>query len=114
MATGKPTTSRDVNAELTFLTRALKAPTLREAVPRLAERAASRPGPTRSSWPPACNARWPPGSHTVVREGSAPPGSLPASLEEFDFDHARGLKRGHEQDQNRTTGDSQCLRPRRL
>jgi DNA replication protein DnaC len=31
--------SRDVAGELTYLTRALKAPTLREAAPRLAERA---------------------------------------------------------------------------
>jgi len=35
------TTSQDLTAEVTFLTRALKAPTLREAVPRLAERARS-------------------------------------------------------------------------
>ena len=33
------TASRDTAAELAWLTRALKAPTLREAVPRLAERA---------------------------------------------------------------------------
>jgi hypothetical protein len=33
------TPSRAVAAELAFLTRALKAPTLRESVPRLAERA---------------------------------------------------------------------------
>jgi hypothetical protein len=33
------TGSRDVTAELAYLTRALKAPTLREAVERLAERA---------------------------------------------------------------------------
>ena len=32
-------TGRDTTAEITFLTRALKAPTLRESVPRLAERA---------------------------------------------------------------------------
>ena len=31
--------SRDLAAEVAFLTRALKAPTLREAMPRLAERA---------------------------------------------------------------------------
>ena len=31
--------ARDLDAEVAFLTRALKAPTLREAVPRLAERA---------------------------------------------------------------------------
>jgi len=34
-------TARDVTAELAFLTRALKAPTLRESAPRLAERAGS-------------------------------------------------------------------------
>ena len=38
-ATARKTTSRDVTSEIEFLTRALKAPTLREAVPRLAERA---------------------------------------------------------------------------
>lgn len=36
--------ARDVSAELAFLTRALKAPSLREAIPRLAERA------RESSW----------------------------------------------------------------
>jgi hypothetical protein len=40
MATNtKPATNRDVTAELAYLTRALKAPTLRESVARLAERA---------------------------------------------------------------------------
>jgi len=33
------TSHRDLGAEVAFLTRALKAPTLRESVPRLAERA---------------------------------------------------------------------------
>lgn len=33
------TTGRDFTSEVGFLTRALKAPTLRDAVPRLAERA---------------------------------------------------------------------------
>ena len=48
----------------------------------------------RSSWPPACSARSPPASPTAARAGSAPRGSRPAkSLEEFDFDHARGLRR---------------------
>ena len=41
--------SRDLAAEVAFLTRALKAPTLREAVPRLANGPASSPGRTRSS-----------------------------------------------------------------
>ena len=35
--------SRDLVAEVAFLTRALKAPTLREAVPRLADRAREPP-----------------------------------------------------------------------
>ncbi|MDT7717852.1 MAG: hypothetical protein QOH09_3844, partial [Pseudonocardiales bacterium] len=34
-----PTTARDLSAEIAFVTRALKAPTLRESVDRLAERA---------------------------------------------------------------------------
>ena len=34
-----PTSNRNLGAEITFLTRALKAPTMREAVTRLAERA---------------------------------------------------------------------------
>ena len=37
--TATKTTSRDLVAEVTFLTRALKAPTLRESVARLADRA---------------------------------------------------------------------------
>ena len=54
------------------------------------------PGPTRSSWSPACNARSPPGSPTAGRAGSAPPGSPRGSrLEEFDFDHARGTQTRH-------------------
>ena len=48
----------------------------------------------RSSWWPVCSARSPPGSPTAGRAASVPPGSPSRkSLEEFDFDHARGLKR---------------------
>ena len=39
MVTTKPAAGRDVSSEVAFLTRALKAPTLRESVTRLAERA---------------------------------------------------------------------------
>ena len=51
---------------------------------------APSPGRTRSSWPPACNARSPPASPTAARAASAR-ARFPArkSLEEFDFDHAR-------------------------
>lgn len=34
-----PSAARDLSGEVAFLTRALKAPTLRESVPRLAQRA---------------------------------------------------------------------------
>ena len=37
--TASSSTHRDLTAEITFLTRALKAPTMRDAVARLAERA---------------------------------------------------------------------------
>ncbi len=72
--------SRDLPAEVAFLTRALKAPTLREAVPRLVERARAESGPTRSSWSPACNARCPRGRATAVRAASAPPASRAARV----------------------------------
>ena len=39
MSATKTAARRDVNAELAYLTRALKAPTLRESAGRLAERA---------------------------------------------------------------------------
>ncbi|MCY0610184.1 transposase, partial [Klebsiella pneumoniae] len=39
MPTTKATQRRDVSTEIAYLTRALKAPTLRESVSRLADRA---------------------------------------------------------------------------
>ena len=48
----------------------------------------------RSSSPRACSARSPPANPTAARAASARPGSPPArSLEDFDFDHQRSLKR---------------------
>ena len=69
--------ARDLAAEVAFLTRALKAPTLRDAVPRLAERARAESW-AHEEFLAACLAR-----EVAARK----------SLEEFDFDHARGLKR---------------------
>jgi len=51
------------------------------------------PGPTRSSWSPAYNARSQPGSPTAGGPDPGRPVPCRKSLEEFDFDHARGLKR---------------------
>ena len=88
------TASRDVTAELAFLTRALKAPTLRESVPRLAERARSESW-THEEFLAACLQREVAARESHGGEGRIRAARFPArkSLEEFDFDHARGLRR---------------------
>jgi DNA replication protein DnaC len=94
MAAMAKTTGRDMTAELAFLTRALKAPTLREAVPRLAERARSESW-THEEFLAACLQREVSARESHGGEGRIRAARFPArkSLEEFDFDHARGLKR---------------------
>src|ERR1044072_8046536 len=87
-------TSRDLAAEVAFLTRALKAPTLRESVARLAERARSE-GWSHEEYLVACLQREVSARDAHGGEGRIRAARFPArkSLEEFDFDHARGLKR---------------------
>ena len=87
-------TTRDLTSEITYLTRALKAPTLRDSVERLAERAIAE------SWSHleflvACLQREVSARESHGGEGRIRAARFPArkSLEEFDFDHARGLKR---------------------
>jgi hypothetical protein len=91
-----PTTkaSRDFTAEIAYLTRALKAPTLRQSVDRLVERA------TAEAWSypeflAACLQREVSARESHGGEGRIRAARFPArkSLEEFDFDHARGLRR---------------------
>jgi DNA replication protein DnaC len=86
--------ARDVAAEVAFLTRALKAPTLREAVPRLAERARAE-GWSHEEYLAACLQREVAARESHGGEGRIRAARFPArkSLEEFDYDHARGLKR---------------------
>src|SRR4051795_7031602 len=86
--------SRDLTAEVTFLTRALKAPTLRESVPRLADRARTESW-THEEFLVACLQREVSARESHGGEGRIRAARFPArkSLEEFDFDHARGLKR---------------------
>jgi DNA replication protein DnaC len=86
--------SRDLTAEVAFLTRALKAPTPREAVPRLAERAREQAW-THEEFLIACLQREVAARESHGGEGRIRAARFPArkSLEEFDFDHARGLKR---------------------
>jgi DNA replication protein DnaC len=89
-----PKTARDLAAELAFLTRALKAPSLREAAGRLAERARVE-GWTHEEFLAACLQREVAARQAHGGEGRVRAARFPArkSLEEFDFDHARGLKR---------------------
>jgi DNA replication protein DnaC len=87
-------TGRDTSAELAFLTRALKAPTLRESVPRLADRARAE-GWTHEEFLAACLQREVAARESHGGEGRIRTARFPArkALEEFDFDHARGLRR---------------------
>jgi DNA replication protein DnaC len=94
MPAAKTTPARDLAAEIAFLTRALKAPTLRESVDRLAERARADSW-THEEFLVACLQR-----EVAAREAHGGDGRIRAAkfparktLEEFDFDHARGLKR---------------------
>ena len=91
--TAKPP-ARDIAAEIAFLTRALKAPTLRQSVDRLAERARSESS-SHEEFLIACLQREVAAREAHGGEGRIRAARFPArkSLEEFDFDHARGLKR---------------------
>jgi DNA replication protein DnaC len=86
--------ARDLAAEIAFLTRALKAPTLRECVPRLAERARAETW-SHEEFLAACLQREVAAREAHGGEGRIRAARFPArkSLEEFDFDHARGLRR---------------------
>jgi DNA replication protein DnaC len=88
------TTGRDLDSEVAFLTRALKAPTLREAVARLAERARAESW-SHEEFLIACLQREVSARESHGGEGRIRAARFPArkSLEEFNFDHARGLKR---------------------
>src|SRR5689334_24230908 len=92
-ATAKPG-SRDLTAEVAFLTRALKAPTLRESVRRLAERARAESW-SHEEFLVACLQREVSARESHGGEGRIRAARFPArkSLEEFNFEHARGLKR---------------------
>ena len=87
-------TARDLTAELVFLTRALKAPTLRQSVARLAERARAESW-SHEEFLAACLQREVAAREAHGGEGRIRAARFPArkSLEEFDYDHARSLKR---------------------
>ena len=87
-------TALDITAEVAYLTRALKAPTLRESVDRLAERARTESW-SHEEFLVACLQREVSARESHGGEGRIRAARFPArkSLEEFDFDHARGLRR---------------------
>ena len=87
-------TNRDLGSQIAYLTRALKAPTIRESVPRLAERARAESW-THEEFLAACLEREVAARESHGGEGRIRAARLPArkSLEEFDFDHARALRR---------------------
>ena len=80
--------------EVHFLTRALKPPTLPDAVPRLAERARAESW-FHEEFLAACLQREVAARESHGAEGRIRAARFPArkSLEEFHFDYARGLKR---------------------
>jgi|SRR5438876_9422104 len=86
--------ARDVAAEVAFLARALKAPALRESVTRLAERARAESW-SHEEFLIACLQREVSARESHGGEGRIRAARFPSrkSLEDFDFDHARGLKR---------------------
>jgi DNA replication protein DnaC len=92
--TTKTRTGRDTAAELEYLTRALKAPALRESVERLAERAREQSW-THEEFLTACLQREVAAREAHGGEGRIRAARFPArkSLEDFDYEHARGLKR---------------------
>jgi DNA replication protein DnaC len=92
--TGTKTAARDVTAEIAYLTRALKAPSLRESAGRLAERARSESW-SHEEYLAACLQREVAARDAHGGEDRIRAARFPArkSIEEFDFDHARGLKR---------------------
>ena len=86
--------SRNVTAELAFLTRALKAPSLAASVERLAERARGESW-THEEFLVACLQREVAARESHGGEGRVRAARFPArkALEDFDFDHQRTLKR---------------------
>ncbi|HET9006988.1 MAG TPA: IS21-like element helper ATPase IstB [Actinomycetes bacterium] len=94
MATKTTTAGRNVTAELAYLTRILKAPSLAAAVERLAERARTESW-THEEFLAACLQREVAAREAHGGEARVRTARFPArkALEDFDFDHQRSLKR---------------------
>jgi len=92
--TSSGNTNRATASEIAYLTRALKAPSLAGAVERLAERARAE-GWSHEEFLAACLQREVAAREAHGGEGRIRSARFPSrkSLEEFDFDHQRSLKR---------------------
>src|SRR3954463_3683041 len=88
------TSGRNVTAELAYLTRVLKAPSLHAAVERLGERARAESW-THEEFLAACLQREVAARESHGGEARIRAARFPArkGLEDFDFDHQRSLKR---------------------
>jgi DNA replication protein DnaC len=86
--------SRDLASEVAFLTRALKAPALRESAARLADRVRAESW-SHEEFLVACLQREVSARESHGGEGRIRAARFPSrkSLEDFDYGHARGLKR---------------------
>ncbi|MFI6663331.1 IS21-like element helper ATPase IstB [Streptomyces sp. NPDC050523] len=93
-STTQTRTARDVGSELVYLTKALKAPALRDAAARLAERARDE-GWSHEEYLAACLQREVAARDSHGAEGRSRAARFPSrkSLEDFDFDHQRSVKR---------------------
>ena len=90
----KTTSLPDITAELAYLTRALKAPTMREAIDRLGTRARNE-GWSHEQFLAAClerevTARAAHGGELRVKAAKFP---ARKSLDDFDYAHASSIKR---------------------
>jgi DNA replication protein DnaC len=94
MASTQTPKGRAVSSEVIYLTKALQAPALRDAAVRLAERARDE-GWSHEEYLAACLQREVAARDSHGAEGRIRAARFPSrkSLEDFDFDHQRSVKR---------------------
>ena len=93
---GAAAMTTDTASQIAYLARVLKAPALRDSAERLADAPAPTAGPTRNTSPPAWKSevatRSAHGADNRIRAAGFP---ARKTIEDFDFDHQRSVKRDH-------------------